>query len=394
MSWRDKLRPASFRGLAFFVEQADAAIARNQVEHEYPGNAEPFVEDLGSRARRWQIEGYVLGDLYQAQRDALVDACGAVAGPGVLVHPYWGTLNVTCRELATSESVREGGVCRLLFSFVEASDALAPLASEDPQTSVIDATGSLFTSSAADFEQSFDTDDQPAILIQAGNAQAQDFFDYLRGLQCSGPLAQVAAWRDKLTSAVDKALFDLATPFVFAASVQDLLQSLLDAVGSRLAAIEAFLGLCAVKPSGSFGFSSASQKADKNRDAVGRLFREHGAALAARASSDVVWMSYPDALSARDRALAALRAAQDVAGDQSFQDLENVARALSEALPLEPGTLPGIENYYVPETTCSLVLAYRLYDDVSRFDEIDARNGIENPMIVPGGSTLEVLARA
>ena len=42
----------------------------------------PFAEDLGRKARAWQVECYVLGDDYFAQRDALIrelSKAGAVA---------------------------------------------------------------------------------------------------------------------------------------------------------------------------------------------------------------------------------------------------------------------------------------------------------------------------
>lgn len=392
MSWRDRLRPASFRGLGFFIEEAETGFTRNVVEHEYPGQAPPFFEDLGRRARVWNVEGYVLGDTYQAQRDALADACDSKAGPGELVHPYYGTLSVLCRGLTVRESTREGGMARLFFVFVEATAALSPLAEEEPSSSVELATGSLFTASESDFEEAWNPDDQPAILVDAGAAQAKSFWDYLEGLQLDGPFDQVAAFRDHLAELADGTIAALEAPGKFAAEVSGFLASLLDVVGSRKAAIEAYLGLCKVKPSPSYGFSAASVLADQNRDAVGRLFREEGAALACRASAEVTWTNYDEALAARTRALEALTTAQDQAGDGAFEALADVERALTQALPLAPGTLPHLEPYSVLQSTNALVLAYRLYDDVSRDAELVSRNEIANPLVIPGGIVLEVLS--
>lgn len=393
MSWRDRLRPASFRGLAFFVEEAEGGFGRNVVEHEYPGQAPPFFEDLGRRARTWTIEAIVLGDDYQTQRDRLTEAA-ELKGAGEFVHPYYGALQVVCRQLSVRESVREGRMARLLFAFVEASEAVTPSTFEDPSDAVSDALDGLFGASSAAFLGAWDPDDEPANLIKAGAEQAGGFFDYLRQLQLSGPVATVGAWRDKLEAMAGSSFNDLQQPSLFAEKVRGLLVDLVDAVGSRRSAIEAFLGLGHVPPSRSFGTSTASVRADGNRDAVGRLFREEGAALAASSSTQVAWTNYDDALAARTRALEAITAAQELAGDEAFRELANVARAMTEALPLAPGTLPGLEAYPVLQSTNALVLAYRLYDDVARAQEIADRNRIANPLTIPGGLVLEVLARA
>jgi prophage DNA circulation protein len=394
MSWRDRLRPASFRGVAFFVREAEAGVSRNVVEHEYPGQAPPYFEDLGRRARTWTIEGYVVGDDYQAQRDRLVTAAESEDGPGDIVHPYYGTLRVHCRGISVRESASEGRMARVLLQFVEASEQVAPTSVADESAAVDEATGSLYTASADDFEEAWNPVDEPAILVEAGAAESMEFVDYLSQVNLSGPSALVAEWRDKLADFGDRVVELLHAPRAFATEATALLDSLIEVVGSRRAAIEVYLGLYDVEDADSFGSSSASQLADANRDAVGRIFREAAAALAARASAETEWDNYADALSARSRALDALTAAQDVAGDAAYRELANVGRALAEALPLAPGTLPGIQDYVVPDTTSAVALAYRLYDDVSRAEEIVARNRIANPLLIVGGTTLEVLAVA
>lgn len=47
MSWKNKLRPASFRGASFGVESHQTEQGRRTQVHEYPGRDDPYVEDLG-----------------------------------------------------------------------------------------------------------------------------------------------------------------------------------------------------------------------------------------------------------------------------------------------------------------------------------------------------------
>jgi prophage DNA circulation protein len=91
MSWRDQLRPGSFRGAPFRIQGNDGEGGRRGALHEFPERDEPWFEDLGRAARRWTIEAIVIGENYLADLDALVAACEE-KGPGTLVHPYRGTL--------------------------------------------------------------------------------------------------------------------------------------------------------------------------------------------------------------------------------------------------------------------------------------------------------------
>src|SRR4051812_46874435 len=92
--WIDRLVPASFRGAGVKVDKAEREIGRRTVTFTYPQRDTPFVEDLGLHPRVFSIDGYVggRGD-YFPERDALIAAIDT-PGPGTLVHPYYGTLQV------------------------------------------------------------------------------------------------------------------------------------------------------------------------------------------------------------------------------------------------------------------------------------------------------------
>jgi prophage DNA circulation protein len=71
MGWKDNLLPASFRGVAFFYEDTSREGGRRLANHEFPLRDENYLEDLGLRAKVHRIRGYVLGDDYFSDRDAL-----------------------------------------------------------------------------------------------------------------------------------------------------------------------------------------------------------------------------------------------------------------------------------------------------------------------------------
>lgn len=135
MAWQDRLRQGSFRGARFHIERHERAGGRRVHNHEYPGKDEPYPEDLGRRAREFEVQCYVIGPDYMADRDALLDACEA-AGPGTLVHPYFGTRRVSCTEYKESESSQEGGMARFSLKFSDAGANRYPVAEADTAAAV------------------------------------------------------------------------------------------------------------------------------------------------------------------------------------------------------------------------------------------------------------------
>src|SRR6187549_894076 len=119
MSWRDDLTKVeingrrmiagSFRGAVFFVEDHTQTGGRRLVRDELPYADDPYVDDLGRKARDFGVRCYLIGDGYVAQRDALLDALEA-QGPGTLVHPYRGVRTCAVDAYTLNETRDDGGL--------------------------------------------------------------------------------------------------------------------------------------------------------------------------------------------------------------------------------------------------------------------------------------------
>lgn len=128
MGWKDKLLPASFRGIPFKVKDDEATVGRRTQTHEYPNRDKPCSEDLGRATRRDKISAYVVGEDYQSQRDKLITAINQ-GGPGKLIHPHYGEMNVCIDGAVTvSHSSSDGRMCTISFAFVEAGELSFPTA--------------------------------------------------------------------------------------------------------------------------------------------------------------------------------------------------------------------------------------------------------------------------
>lgn len=148
MAWQDQLRPSSFRGVEFRVEEAIRGGGRRQALFEFPKRDQPYAEDMGRRARRFTVQAYLIGPNYPQQRDALIDALEQ-EGPGPLVHYLYGEFDASVDNYTVSESRERGGLCRIDMQFMEAGQAPASDEPEDTQAKTKSAADDATTASGA-----------------------------------------------------------------------------------------------------------------------------------------------------------------------------------------------------------------------------------------------------
>lgn len=120
--WALGLQPASWRGVQFAVRNSTIKRGRRIAVHEYPFRDDVWVEDLGRGTRVVSFTGFLIGDDVFAQRDDMVAAAEA-PGIGELVHPSLGSLQATVTEFSAGERFDLGRVVEIEFSFIQGADA-------------------------------------------------------------------------------------------------------------------------------------------------------------------------------------------------------------------------------------------------------------------------------
>ena len=126
MSWLNNLLPASFRGVPFQVSGTSSEFGRRNQTHEYPFRDVPYTEDIGRSARKNKIDAFVVGEDHKEQAEKLVEAIEE-GGAGTLIHPILGELNVNIVGTSTvSNSIENGRISVISFSFVEAGELIFP----------------------------------------------------------------------------------------------------------------------------------------------------------------------------------------------------------------------------------------------------------------------------
>lgn len=414
-AWRQKLQRASFRGAEFFTSSTGGDLGRRTVIHEYPQRDIPYAEDMGRKSRGFTLEAYVIGPDYMVARDRLIAALEQ-RGPGLLVHPYRGTLTVSVASPARiTESADQGGMARFSLSFVESGDNAQPTVQPDTPA-LVDAQADLALSSIQnEFSSRFTVAGQPDFVSAAANSVLASALDAVNGVNRFGQGGDLASELLRSGSTISSTLTTLlGTPFQLAGAIIGQISGLraiarapsdayvnlrpLFNAGTEAAGTTPAIPVMAVPTT----TPSRIQQA-VNQAAVVDLVRRSALAEAVRASSQMDFSSVDEALAIQselsDRLDAEMYASSLNAFGQSVPISDDIYHAMS-ALRVSMVTdirargtgLAHLDSIQLPATMPALVAAYRIYSDATLDADLVARNQIRHPGFVPGGVPLEVLS--
>lgn len=421
MAWRDELRPASFRGVSFFVREARTETGKLADEHVFPGRGSSGeavrVAELGRGPLRFSVEAYVVGDDYLERRDAL-EAALSEPGPGRLVHPYRGERTVSVvGAIATTESKADGGRATVSFSCVDVTDGgltrevdTEALAERDLDAYLADV--------ARDFETSYDTEGVPAVWQEESRTWFDEATEALR--TAHDTIAQgVGAISDfdARVSAFSADLQRLASaPGAAAAALAGAIESVL-AIPSETAsalrqsfattktAVDTILG--ATRDLFRFGegapllpTTTTNRVAETRlRKAVFDLMRGLTLGHAARAVLTLPFASRSHAAAIREELVEAFdtlveegsAGGETVSGARLYQRLSAARASTARHLARVAASLPDVRTLTLDEEIPALALAHELYGDARREIEIVGRNAPRNPGRLRVGVAYEVL---
>ncbi|MCQ4310921.1 DNA circularization N-terminal domain-containing protein [Pseudomonas stutzeri] len=433
MAWRDDYRPGAFRGVPFHLKNSTRTGGRRTVLDEYPLRDVPSTQDMGRKARQFNLSMTVIGPDYMAQRDQLIEALEAW-GPGTLIHPFYGELDViVLGDYSVEESTEQGGLARITQNFAEAGEAPRPDSQALPGAAVNAAADQVQAEAVAEFEAEwsvlgtagFIADEALTMLGEASGAIGEAF-EYAQGIAgpaigtIQGATSTVANAGGLLSGAGSfNLLFTRLT-----GSVQQLMLapgnlglSLLGVVrgitsGSNpFAAFQAQTALfnlgSKAKPVRSSGYvTPARAQQATNQAAVYRLIERVAVTEATRLATSrpldsqgqvVPGLTYENrdqAVGVRDQVVAELDRQQLAASPERYAALAKLTAALVSDMNQRSVALAPLARYQPKTTMPALLIAHQLYGDARRADEIVARNRIAHPGFIQGGQSLEVLKDA
>jgi prophage DNA circulation protein len=413
MSWRDSLRPASWRGIPFLVDSADYSTGRRYKNHEYPQRDKPYIEDLGQETGVRKIQGRICAHPTNnndpwPNRDALIQAIRNTPGKGTLVHPYYGDLLGHVVHIEIKESgTQAGGWVDFDLTFIEAGEVdFRAIAVLDTKGIAQDSAKRSYDAAVQDFSgqyevagfQAFVLEDVVLALdaIRVAVAQAKYLLslDAQKALlllrQVGGPTVQTGF---EIGDAITRLIREVQRPISLHTFARPPIPGF-NTVGRNQQRINssALVNLVHV--------AAATRQAELSVDLVAQSPRY--------ASDDSTLRGIPQLITRAEmqeyrRSLSSVitSTVSDLSDQRTF-DASRQALIQLRADAVQHMTTDGEHLARTFDTSCcegtgfqkampSTVLAYRYYGTLTH-DVIELRNNLPSPLFIPPHARVELLA--
>lgn len=389
MTWRDQLQKASFRGIAFEVESDDATFGRRVETHEYPQRDVPYVEDLGRKARERNLTAFVIGDDYMTKRDELLGALEK-AGPGELVHPYYGRMMVSVTNVRVSHSFRDGGMCSFQISFIESGELAYPAAVNSTATQSLIAADDLQATCMADFTENFSVDNLPDFAVQDaitgfdGALASIDSALTSAGVVLSNPLSLLG---DDMATLV-RTPATLASRFFAIYNKGVAVLNAASGLGD-VNALNMLNTLTTLRLTSLFNTTHTAGRTPtrvqmvQNSKAIETMVRQSLIVQAAGMAATMPLPVFDDAMVLKTEILSTIDAEIETASDTTYLALKTLRSKTYADITARTQGAARLQDIAPNEVMPALVLAYDLYEDTGREAEITDRNKVRHPGFVP-----------
>lgn len=428
MSWKDRLQPASFRGIPFKVDGDDLGAGRRTVIHEYPGRDKPSTEDMGRETREYSISAYVIGPDFMSSRDQLITAI-ETAGPGELVSPWYGAMQVVIQgKQRISHRKEDGGMAIISFTFTEAGEDDWPTTTPLGSSLLGERSSSLLERAQNAFINAFSLEGLPEWMSMSTVDRASSLLGDVAD-QLSSVDSMMAKGLRLMRGDLSVLMPPPSTSWLFARRLAEVL----DVGGSKGWTSQSLLSLSrsnasatktpTARPTGGWSTGSAErQQADTLANEVSALVRvnlittsadalvalpekvpaakvtTHPAldmepprvittpAADGRTSSPVLaeTITFDDLEEAKQGLVEAIdRESERTTDDGVYQALRDLRREVITTIKLRQQGSQPLKSRTPAEVSPALVLAAEWYDDAGRADEIVSRNRIAHPGFVP-----------
>jgi prophage DNA circulation protein len=373
-----------------------------------------------------------------AQRDRLIAAL-ETAGPGTLMHPFRGELQVAVLgDYSCEESTEQGGLARISVTFVESGATPRPDSQLVQGSTGNAAADALQADAVAEFEEAFSVTGFASFVAEGAIASLQAA---TRSVYSAGGVLETGGTFGGLYSRLAGSLQSLIlSPGNLAGSLLGLVRGLSSGFGNPLQALSAQmslfgLGSRAKRVAGSTAYlTPARAQVEANQRAIYTLIERAAVAEAVRlavskpassattssptnttvtssASSvtaststtadatpqrvaGIAFDNRDQAVQVRDQLLEELDRQQLDASAERYRPLAQLSAELVREMNRTAANLVPLTRVTPATTLPALLLAHRLYGDARQYEQIVSRNRLSHPGFVPGGVELEVLKNA
>lgn len=404
MSWRDELRPASFKGVPFHVLNTTEKGSRRIVSNLFPLQDFPQHQDLGAGLVKHKIVGIVIGADYFAARDALRKVI-AEGGTGQLVHPFLGTLNVVCLSWEKRETFKEGGMAAFTMNFELTTETKQPKAVTNTKSAVSRESENVIKSVKVDFAEGFTVSGAASFVKEnaesvIGEVSSTVEFVTSKKNAIEGAVSSFNLLKSKFENSISSLV---QTPFNLAESMMGMLDGVTSTSLSSLFEVDALQKIASFKDSLNAVNTTTPARIQEanNQTAVVNFITRATLAKEAVAVSNVEFDNYAEAAEVREhlamRIDDEMTKASDAGQEETYTALSKLQVAVVRDLSDRIIDLPRVTAVTPIITEPTLVIANRLYGDnldvvETMANDVALRNKVKHQGFVLGGTALEVLS--
>ncbi len=369
---KKRLKRATFNGKYFYLDSNETEVSKKIIKYEYPFRDTPYVEDMGLNTRSWNIEGYVTGPRYKEDRDALAKELEK-GEPGKLLHPYLGLLVVRCESYRVHETNHDGGVVKFCIQFCDAG-FLDPIvkkklnlgvqgAATEVKKSLLDSVKNSIGSVSSKFNEEADS-------VLAMTEKLEDYFSEVAGLR--GSFENLATSIRTIKNTVKDFITDEPTK-LYGAFLSSLDAILLMAPHFGIASVglletlDPALSGSAINPKVAL-VSTSSQWASK----------ESFKTKAKQDQAKEILLSHINSLLRQENLPLVLYESISILKSDLIKCFQEKERALN------------LQLFVTEYPTCSLLLSYSKFGNLSREQDILEWNSISHPGFIEPKTKIEV----
>jgi prophage DNA circulation protein len=418
MSYLDEGYSGSIDGVPFFTRGHTTAMGRKTAIYRLPFESRGVAHrDMGRAPREFSIDAFLLEDVripgmsLRMQRDALIKVLEA-PGRKLLVHPIYGRVYVVTEGVTgLVESTEQGGLIEIKFNAIEARDEIAqPLRRPDAQAVTIERAKKLRLVGGEAYVRNSNT--SVPDFVNATNLDVlDDIIDGLTDMNAiiGHALAVPAHFAAQIERIANEAAMLLNLPQLLYNTIDATTASVIQSINTvagrnrrgignlqQVVVLSSALGSGVEEPP---PIDTPSRAAERNNRAQMLIaMRASALSSATTAAASATYASADEARSMLKTIQDALAGLSDnaISGVEPDVDVFDAIRDLSAAIAQQLGeiaaNLADVTTYTTADTVPMVTIAYHLYGDASRFEELLERNPqVVHPMMVPGRTTLEVL---
>jgi len=395
----------SFRNIAFTCTETSETCGRRTANHEYPQYDIAYSEDMGAAQIVFNIKGYVYGPDWEKQRDELRKAL-QTQGVGTLIHPDYGKLTVQAGSYTSTESKRDAaGKATFDMTFYGTSETRLSVAKKNTANLLQNNTKSSLGIIAKVFDTLYKITQLPQYaadyvsglmgqMIGISNpyallSMANTIKDLANGdisLPWQVPVL-VSAW----TSSVNNDYSDKGTQLIRSGTEYTAVLPNIDNQTNTITpkgALDYYTNIVNTSLD-HITVTANSQKAQLEAGKrVELLVKTFAASESAVASSMIDFESIRDAqeiwktvLNNFDTCIDLATSLDDVA---SYNEIRTLRALFQDDIQTRAPNLKHIIYRDYNDIVPSILVAYDVYEDITRADEITARNHVRNPNFVLG----------